>query len=391
MQASQRTSTRGRSAQAVDPLSWFVGPLAPLAFGAIIVVVGPLLVFAGYADGAVIAVQLAAVLVCSSACVLAHIATRPRRPPIGWTVSVLILLISLCGCLLSGLNNGPDGQSVEQWWASGAVGLAIASLAPYLPVRRLVVLGLATTAVVGVIGAVTFPAGSGVWSVSGVVVVVVTAPLLGLAASSFFSVFVVRTVQRMLAERDSAPDDGGQGELAVQDAAQRTERDTLAMLTARVTPFLTRLAETGSVTAADRAIAGQLARRLRDDLVSRTNASWLDALAAGRPVVVMDPENRADAMNDAQKLALTGLITAILDTPDATSAAVLVELRGQKNGATAVGVSMDISLPEGRRTMHLAPYYLTLKTAFEGLSWSDRHLMHMHFEGSRDPGKGGTV
>ena len=111
----------------------------------------------------------------------------------------------------------------------------------------------------------------------------------------------------------------------------------------------------------------------------------------GRPVVVMDPENRADAMNDAQKLALTGLITAILDTPGATSAAVLVELRGRKNGATAVGVSMDISLPEGRRTMHLAPYYLTLKTAFEGLSWSEGRLMHMHFEGSRDPGESGTA
>jgi hypothetical protein len=85
-------------------------------------------------------------------------------------------------------------------------------------------------------------------------------------------------------------------------------------------------------------------------------------------------------MNAAQRAALTGLLTAILDTPDTASKATLVELRGSDGGATAVAVSMDLSLPEGRRTMHLAPYYLSLKTAFEGLSWREGDLMSMRFE-----------
>ncbi|MEO7123739.1 MAG: hypothetical protein ABI400_11605, partial [Lacisediminihabitans sp.] len=329
MQPSSRTKPHANSAQGVDPLSWFVGPLAPLTFAAVILVLGTLLVLDGYHEASVIAVQLVAVLLCTSACVLTYIATRPKRPPIGWAVSSLGLLISLCGCLLSGLNNGPDGQSVEQWWAPGSVSLAVASLAPYLPISRLVPLGLAATAAVGGIGLATFPAGSGVWSAAGVVVIVVTTPLLGLAASSVFVVIVVRTMRRLLSDQDGVGHQSSERERAgVDDAAQVKERDALARLTARVTPFLTGLAETGSVTSTDRAVAGQLARRLRDDLVARAHSSWLDGLADGRPIVVMDPQNRADTMNAAQKSALTGLITAILDTSNTASKSVLVELRG---------------------------------------------------------------
>ena len=41
---------------------------------------------------------------------------------------------------------------------------------------------------------------------------------------------------------------------------------------------------------------------------------------------------------------------------------------------------MDLHLSEGRRATRLAPYYLTLKTAFEGLSWSNGRLLSMRFK-----------
>lgn len=376
MRARPTTESRARSAQAVDPLSWFTAPFAPLTFGAIILVLGTLLVLRDQSDGAALAVQLIAVVLCSSASLVVHFATRPKRQPLGWGVSAITLLVSLCGCLLSAVNYGTHGRSFEQWWAPAALAMTITSLAPYLSARRLVVLGLAATAVVGTFGGVVFPMGSGIWSLFAVVVIVTTAPLLGIAASVFFSLRVVRTMQHLLVGQD---DDVSEGD-DLEEAVLLAERDALAKLTARVTPFLEGLAEAGEVTAIDRTIAGQLARRLRDDLVSHEGASWLDGLAAGYPLVVMDPEKRADAMNAAQKSALTGLITAIFDMPNTASTAVLVELRGQDNGATAVGVSMDLALAEGRRTMHLAPYYLTLKTAFEELSWSEGRLMNMRFE-----------
>lgn len=369
---------RGSSAQAVDPLSWYTGSFAPLNFGALIILFGTVMALGGPRE--VMVVQLLAIAVCVSACVLIHAATRPKRPTIGWGTSSLAVLISLCGCLLSAVNSG--GQRADQWWAPGAVAVAIASLAPYVSILRILTLGLTATLAVGVIGAVAYPAGSGPWSAGGVLVVVVTAPLLAVAAASVFIVSVVRTMRRLLAEREherEATSDRGSAERAGSlDSA--VGREALARLTARVTPFIEELAATGRVTPVDRAIAGQLARRLREELVSSADASWLDGLASGRAVVVMDPERRADGMNRAQRSALTGLLTAILDTPDTASKAVLVELRGREDGATAVGVSMDLSLPEGRRTMHLAPYYLSLKTAFDGLSWSEGSLMNMRFE-----------
>lgn len=366
-----------RTAQAIDPLSWFTAPFAPLIFGGLVLVLGSILVVTGERDASAILAQLLAVAVCTSACLLVHIATRPKRQAIGWSASSLVLLISLCGYLLSALNFGADGQQPENWWAPGAVALAIASLAPYVSIRRLALLGFGASVVVGAIGVAAYPSGAGPWSAWSVVVMVTTAPLLAVAASSVFIATVVPTMRRLLAERAAAVEDRAHA-AAVETAPVNPE--ALARLTARVTPFLEQLATTGVVTPTDRAVAGQLARRLRDELVATADASWLDGLARGRSVVVMDPERRADVMNAAQRAALTGLLTAILDTPDTASKATLVELRGSDGGATAVAVSMDLSLPEGRRTMHLAPYYLSLKTAFEGLSWREGDLMSMRFE-----------
>lgn len=378
MNRTASNSARGRSPQAVDPLSWYTGPLIPLTFATLVLVYGGILSFTAAQHSSDTAMQLVATTLCASACVLVYFATRPKQPPIGWLLSAVAVLIALCGCQLSALGYAGGGLPVEQWWAPGAISLTVVSLAPYLSIRRLLVLGLAATLGVGSIGVGLFPQGSVPWSLPGTVVLLVTTPLTGVAAASVFIVTVVRTMQRLLDERGAVGD--AEGSWSREDETPAAERAALARLTTRVTPFLEQLAETGQITATDRAVAGQLARRLRDELVFRVNASWLDTVAAGRPVAVMDPEHRADTMNDAQKSALTGLIDAILDTPDTGTKSLLVELRGEDNGATAVAVSMDLHLSEGRRTTHLAPYYLTLKTAFEGLSWSDGRLLSMRFE-----------
>jgi hypothetical protein len=51
-----------------------------------------------------------------------------------------------------------------------------------------------------------------------------------------------------------------------------------------------------------------------------------------------------------------------------------------------VAVSLDVDLPEGRRMMHLSPYYLTLDTAVRGLRWED--VRHLRFEVPPDAGAG---
>jgi hypothetical protein len=151
------------------------------------------------------------------------------------------------------------------------------------------------------------------------------------------------------------------------EAAQRVELVVLAQLTARAAPFIVGVAESGQVSPHDRALAGQLARRLRDDLVTQSSVSWLDSIADRSRLVVIDPERLARRMNYAQRTAVRGLLQAVLDTPGTDNNSLLIELRRAPDGATAVAMSLDIALPEGRRIMHLAPYYLTLKTVAEDL------------------------
>jgi hypothetical protein len=53
------------------------------------------------------------------------------------------------------------------------------------------------------------------------------------------------------------------------------------------------------------------------------------------------------------------------------SQSLLIELRAHADGSTAVALSLEVDLPEGKRIVMLAPYYLTLKDTVENLSWSD--------------------
>jgi hypothetical protein len=128
------------------------------------------------------------------------------------------------------------------------------------------------------------------------------------------------------------------------------------------------------VEPSDRALAGQLARRLRDDLVTQASESWLDTVAGSSRLVVVDPDRLARRMDAAQRTALLAMLRAVLDLPETDAGSLLVELRRSPDGSTAVAVSMDMSLPEGRRIMHLAPYYLTLRTAVADLEFDRDRL-----------------
>ena len=65
--------------------------------------------------------------------------------------------------------------------------------------------------------------------------------------------------------------------------------------------------------------------------------------ASGKPMLAIT------SVGPGAANAVMGLATAYAD-----SSSLLIELRGRPDGATAVAVSMDVELPEGRRIMHLA-------------------------------------
>jgi len=365
------------SAQQLDPLSWFTGPLVPLTFSAVIVVYGAALTVANYSGAATI-LQSVAIILCASGGALIHAATRPMRPRLGRGISVLAVGISVAGAFVSALGYHGTSLPIAFWWAPGAVALTIASLGPYLPAREIIALGgSATVAVAGVTFLVLGQDGSA-WGPIGTAIIACYPPVLGTVATATFSWAVVTTLldlsalpSRLVA---SLPADAHS-----RRETDNTELETVERMTARAMSFLELIADSGVVEPSDRALARELARHLRDDLVIQSELNWLDSITDGPPLVVVDADRRARHMNIAQRTALRALIRAILDIPGIDQGSLLVDVRAAEDGATAVAVSLDQELPEGHTVMHLAPYYLTLASTVDDLTVGRNKLLKVSF------------
>ena len=357
------------SAQQLDPLTWFTGRVVPLVFAGLVVLYGAFRV-PTWLTSPLPWLQPIGVVLCAGACVLVYVLTRPLRRQLGWAGGIATLLIAGVGVIVSSIGYSGVNISIELWWAPFGFALAIASLAPYLSARRVLVLGGISTVIVTVLAFWFVDADITVWGPLSSMVIIASPMVCGLLAAVTFSFVLVRRMTPVIEQRSQMvlP-------LETTDAtAEQVERLRLARLSARAVPFLVGIADTGRITPTDRALAGSLARRLRDDLVTQSNLTWLDSIAEDSRLVVIDPEHRAARMRPPQRIALRSLLRAVLDTPGADSSSLLIELRGRPDGATAVGISMDIDLPEGRRIMHLAPYYLTLRTEVDDMTWDATSL-----------------
>jgi len=373
--------------QQIDPLSWFTRPLVPVAFAVLALVVGLGTFSATWRLGRNPWLDLAAIALVVGACLVVQVRTRPLQPAFAVPNALLPLVLALLGLVASTVSNVGGTALVQHWWAPIGVGLVVATLGPYSSVLQVLVYGSVLTVATAVCSWVGFVRADSVWPPLSVAVIAASVVAVGTVATAVFCFAVVSATQRLLAGAGAAPppsaaanedalnDNAANGdavrdEAALNDeAARRVERRTLARLGNRVAPFLEQVADAGEVTAADRALAGQLARRLRSDLVSQANRTWLDSVALFGRIVVVDPDGLADRMNSAQRTALRALLIGILDDPAATVGSLFVELRGDDDGSTAVALSLDFSLPEGRRSSMLAPYYVTLQATVESLSW----------------------
>lgn len=364
-----------RSAQEVDPISWLTGSMVPLAFAALNLGYGTAFAVATWGASRAPALQLVGVAMCTAACLAIQALTRPLRPPLTWAGAVGAVSLAAGGMLLSAAGYVDADISIEVWWAPFGLALVIGSLAPYLPARAIAVIGTGAALVAVPISAVAVGDHEHWGPVS--TLLVIAAPIIsGIVATAAFSAAVVTRVVPLIEKRSQS--------ILTLDAprsaeAEAAERARLANLTARAVPFLESVLERGRVRSADRTLAGQLARRLRDDLVTTSGRTWLESTVDER-IVVVDPEHRADRMRAGQRTALRGLLAAILDLPGADAGSLLIELRGAPDGSTAVGVSLDAELPEGRRQMHLAPYYLALRGSVEELRIADDRALRLSFK-----------
>jgi hypothetical protein len=354
--------------QQIDPLSWFTRPLVPVAFATLAALIGIVTSVVQWRLAEQPWLDLLAVALIAGACVFVQVSTRPLRPMFGPRQALAPLALTVAGLGVSTVSAIQSTALVQYWWASIGAGCVIAALGPFSTVRQILVYGTGLTAVTAASGYLAFAPASTVWPALSVTLIAACAGIVATVATATFGFVVVSRTQALLRGAGTLPPASADEE-ASDELARRVERRTLARLGNRVAPFLEHIADAGEVTAADRALAGQLARQLRSDLVSQVNRTWLDSVALFGRIYVVDPDKLADRMNAAQRTALRALLLSVTNNPGAAVGSLFIELRGEPDGSTAVALSLDFSLPEGRRAMLLAPYYLTLQTTVDSLSW----------------------
>lgn len=354
------------SPQSIDPLSWFTRPLVPVAFATTLLLFGIVSIGVARARLTEPAVDIVGVLLMALACLYVQVRTRPFRKRFGPAQAVIALGFATAGLALSTWANLDSTLTVQFWWAPVGVGVVIATLGPYSTVLQVIAYGSVMSVITGVAGTTAFLAPDRVWPPLSVALIASGTVVTATVATAVFGYVVVSRTQALLtgAGTELPPSENAQ-----DAAARRVERRTVARLGSRVAPFLESVSRAGVVTDADRALAGQLARQLRSDLVEQANSSWLDTIAAGGRIFIVDPDHRADDMNPAQRSVLRGLLLAVIEHPSTDAGSLFIELRGQDDGSTAVALSLDVDLPEGRRVMMLAPYLLALQTTVEDVSW----------------------
>lgn len=354
------------SPQQVDPLSWVTRPWITLAFTIGTFVLGMTTTLLTWSISARPYLDLIALGVILVACGLAYLLTRPLQPPLSPLRAAMPLSAALIGVVVSALASTTSAVPVQLWWAPLGASFVLALLAPFSSARALLGYGAVLTIVVAIAAAIAFVGRSETWSDFSVVLIALGSPLQATVLCSVFAFRVVYKTRRLL---------GGVGDpippsdAAHERAAELAHVTTIARLGARVAPFLQGIADAGEVTESDRALAGQLARRLRSELVTQANRTWLDTIAEDRRLYVVDPERRADQMNSAQRAGLRGVIMSVIDDPAIDEGSLLIELRGRDDGSTAVALSLNLDLPEGKRTMLLAPYFVALGSAVDEISW----------------------
>ena len=361
------------SPQKIDPLSWFTGPGVPLVLGLVAVSQGLFTTILFWGSWSNPWLQLVALPVFFVSAILTSVLTQPLRPRFGAREVALVLAVSGVGLVMSTLGTIGGEVPVEQWWPVISFAVTLAGVAPHSSVLQNVSYAIPSLLLVVAVGAPVFIASETFWRPTAVISILCGPVLVAAVASSVFSyTIVVRTARLIASEAITA-------EAAEHRPGPHVESTIIARIAGQVAPFLRAIADAGEITEADRERATQLAHELRTDLVSAANRSWLDDFAAGTPLAVSDDSRRANQMNDAQRSALRGLLAAALADASAATRSPLIELHAQANGSTLVTLTMGGGTVDSRRLAVLAPYYLTLKTAVDDLSWGDGASPHVRF------------
>lgn len=381
-------STRARSPRAarwqlapseVDPLTWLAGNRLPLAFAVLVPLAAGVSI--APAAGAPLEVigQLAAVAVMSAACILVHSFARPVRGRFTRVRALAPVGVAAAATVLSALNPVGSGtvaalMPLESWWAPLGFAFVIGALVPYTSVRASLAIGAIAAVLSGLCTALAYPDSH--WPLTARIAIALMPVTIATAGAAAFQWQVITRISRWADVEAPAV---VSGHLLQERALLAAAKAELAAVSSHVSGFLTGVADRAEVTEVDRGRAAELAAEIRTELVERSNETWLQSVARERPVTVIDPDHLADTMSERQRASVHALILTVLDSPEVEYPHVLIELRRERDESTAVAITIDAGLAEGRRIMLLAPHSLSLRTTVDDLQWTGGETIRMRF------------
>jgi hypothetical protein len=364
-----------QSPQRADPLTWIVAFNLPL-FSAITSGVGGLGIAAFTTVFGVETVPLvAATLLTVIACLLILRDVRPHRPNFTVSQCILPMSLGLVGMALSAWAHRDSSVEIGGWTGPLGVCMVMIALVPYCSALTLATLGLISA---------TLAAGAGLWAfpepTAGPVSLIIAGATLPLHVGLVGAVFSAMVVAAVIRWRALPYDREESVDRPRVFASRLREHGTPVVIGDDVLALLEKVAVGGRVTAKERTDAAALAAGIRSDLVTAIDRSWLDSIANAQRLIVEDPDRVANRMTREQRAAIHGLISAALESPLLAGEALRIELRSRDDGTTAVALSMNITLPEGKRVMMLAPYFVSLKASAHDLEWAGGEQLRMRFK-----------
>jgi hypothetical protein len=361
--------------QQADPMSWILSLNVPFAVMIATAVATPMTVLVIAPSGVDPVMVVVTGLCVAVACLLVFIAARPQKPHIGLLQSIAPVMLSWVAALSSGIAHRDGNLSLEDWTGPFAVSTVIIVLIPYTSAIALAAYGVVGAAICAALAVEFFP-NDGASELSRIVSGAAI-PLEAGIAGAIFCAFVVRGIARWR----SLPYDTVESPNLEDSFPASVRAFGIPTSVGRdVTTLLTRVADEGRVHARDREQAAELARGIRTDLIAVLNRSWFDSLVLAKRLTVVDPDTIANRMTSEQRSTIHALLATVLASPLYSGDSMRIEFRALDDGVTAVALSMDIALPEGRHVMMLAPYFVTLKSSVDKLEWAGGEQLRMRFE-----------
>ena len=261
----------------------------------------------------------AVALLATAAILVAH-ETAPLRAPFTTQVHLAVHVLACTAYFLNTVDSVGAPDSPWLPWSAVPLTLLIVAMSRFRPPREILGAGLLSTSAIALATMPLATAPETLHSAPGgaLVLTAVLPVIIASVAAACYSRVLVSNSERWKAQ-------AGYSSAALEpailsDIERAVYRDRVNALSEEAFPFLRRVLDADTISAADRDTARDIAAHIRSAMVHEVDRTWLQAAVdAGRPgahaPVVDDPDACAPMMSGAQRAALRPLITSLSSSP----------------------------------------------------------------------------